>query len=433
MVTLEQLQSKKESICIIGLGYVGLPLAQLLAKNFSIIGFDINETRISELKDGFDRSGELSKEELLSVRIEYTIDPSVISKAKFVIVTLPSPIDSNNSPDLSIIKAGSKTIGKHITPGTIVVYESTVYPGVTEEMCAPIIEKESGLSCGKDFYIGYSPERIVPGDKVHTIDKVVKVVSAMNDDSLDVVAGVYGAMTTVHKAPTIRVAEAEKVIENVQRDLNIALVNELAELCSKMDISVYDVLEAAGTKWNFIKYAPGLVGGHCIGVDPYYLAYKAEEVGHHAQLILAARRINDEMPHFISRLLIKEMIKKGRDISKSQFVIYGITFKANVRDIRNSKVVDLYNDLKELGVDPIIYDPFADPEEVKKEYGIDLCIKGECPKADMLIVAVEHQEFLDMSAQQYVEHLSPNGLLFDLKHVLDKKEFIDNGIDYFSL
>ncbi len=434
MVTFSELQSKQAKVCIVGLGYVGLPLAVQLARHYDVIGFDIDDRKIQQFKQNLDKTGEVKTEDLSAVQIEYTSDPANIKAAKFFVVAVPTPVDIYNVPDLDIVRKATEMIGRNITPGSVIVYESTVYPGVTEEICQPILEKTSGLVCGKDFFLGYSPERVNPGDKTHTIDKVVKVVSGQNAETLELVAQVYGAITTVFKATSIRVAEAAKVIENTQRDLNIALMNELAILFNKMGISVYDVLDAAKTKWNFLPFQPGLVGGHCIGVDPYYLTYKAQEVNHRPEVILAGRGINDSMHKFIAHQIIKAMINMGKDVSKSKFVLLGITFKENVPDVRNSKVAMLYKELKELGVNPVVYDPIADPEDVKHEYGIDLCRKEDLPKADTLILAVAHDTFKNMPPAEIRNLMNhENLLLADIKHIYKRAEIEATGIKYWSL
>lgn len=434
MISIEELKSKQEKICIVGLGYVGLPLALLLAKYFDVVGFDINQSRVEELKQGKDRTGEVTCEQLNSVSINYSSDPSVISQARFIIVALPTPIDKNNIPDLTILKRGTQMVGQQLKEGSVVVYESTVYPGVTEEICGKILEEESGMRYGVGFKVGYSPERVNPGDKEHTIDKVVKVVSGMDEESALLISQVYGTLTTVFCAKSIQVAEAEKIIENVQRDLNIALMNELAILFFKMGISIYDVIEAASTKWNFMPFKPGLVGGHCIGVDPYYLTYKAQAVGHNPKIILAGRSVNDNMHKFIAHRIIKKMIQMGKDVSGANFVVLGITFKENVPDVRNSKVAALCMELKDFGIKPMIYDPHADPEEVKKEYGIDLCSKHALPKADTLIVAVAHDELKKMSIEEIRSMMNDeNLLLVDIKSLYSKEEVEGLGMSYLTL
>ncbi len=361
MVTLEQIKNKDAKIGIVGLGYVGLPLAAAFGRIVDVIGFDIHEEKVKELIDGYDATGELTTEDLKTTTIDYTTDSSNLKRVDFIVVTVPTPIDENNNPDLSPMEKASITIGQNLKQGSIVVYESTVYPGVTEDICIPILERESGLKCGVDFKVGYSPERINPGDKVHTVDKIVKVVSGMDQETLETVAGVYELVVTagVHRASSIKVAEAAKVIENTQRDLNIALINELALIFNKLDIPTQDVLAAAGTKWNFLKFTPGLVGGHCIGVDPYYLTHKAEQIGYLPQVILAGRRINDGMGKYVAENTVKQMIQSGKVIKGSRVLVLGLTFKEDVPDIRNTKVVDIVSELSDYGVDVLIHDPLA--------------------------------------------------------------------------
>ncbi len=434
MVTLESLKNKSEKVCVLGLGYVGLPLAVLLSKHFSVLGFDIDSTKIDELKNGVEKMGEVVPSDLQSGTIEYISDPACLKQAKFIIVAVPTPVDEHNTPDLTILKKASEMVGKNIVAGTILSFESTVYPGVTEDICGPIIEKISGLKCGQDFFLAYSPERVNPGDKTHTIENVVKVVSGQNAETLEVVSGVYGSITTVYPAVSIRVAEAAKVIENTQRDLNIALMNELAVVFNKMGISVYDVLAAAETKWNFLKFYPGLVGGHCIGVDPYYLTYKAQEVGHTAEVILAGRHINDGMHKFIGEEIIKCAMNLGKNMKECTIVMLGITFKENVKDVRNSKAALLYNEFKSFGASPIVYDPLADASHVKHEYNIDLEIdKNKLPRADVLVVTVAHDEFKNMSVSDLKNLVGPEALVADVKHIYNKKAIEEFGMKYWSL
>jgi UDP-N-acetyl-D-glucosamine/UDP-N-acetyl-D-galactosamine dehydrogenase len=434
MITLVELESKQEKICVVGLGYVGLPLAILLANYFDVIGFDIHAKKIEELKEGYDRMNEVDGEELHKTNMMFSSDAESIKKSKYIIVAVPTPVDENNIPDLTILKKASETVGNNIQKGSVVVFESTVYPGVTEEICGKIIEETSGLKVGIDFTLGYSPERVNPGDKEHTIDKITKVISGTDDHTCEVLEGVYGKITHIYKATSIQVAEAAKVIENTQRDLNIALMNELAILFHKMNISVYDVLDAAGTKWNFLPFKPGLVGGHCIGVDPYYLTYKAQEIGHNPEVILAGRGINDSMHKFIAHDIIKQMVKMGKDVSKSKFVMFGITFKENVKDIRNSKVAELYKELKSFGVFPIVYDPIANKEEVFNEYGITLVDKKDLPKADTLIVAVSHDEFVQMNAFELKKVMNHDNLLLaDIKNIYNQKDIEAEQIQYWRL
>jgi len=433
MFIFENLQSKKEKLCIVGLGYVGLPLAVQFARHFSVIGFDVRKDRIAELKAGRDHTLEVSGGDLASVAIEYTDDPAKIREAKFIIVAVPTPIKAGNLPDMSLVIKASETVGKNMSKDSVVVYESTVYPGATEEDCIPVLEKMSGMKCGMDFKVGYSPERVNPGDKEHTINKIVKVVSGIDVESADLIEKVYGVITKIHKAPSIKVAEAAKVIENTQRDLNVALVNELSMIFQQMGISVYDVLEAAGTKWNFLKFTPGLVGGHCIGVDPYYLTYKAEALGHHPEVILAGRKINDSMGRYIARRILKLMSKKGKISSETKIVILGVTFKENVPDVRNSKVLDIYNELCAFGLKPLVCDPTAEVREVKDEYGLDMVSWKEARGADVLIVAVAHDKFRQMSASEYAEFTKPGAIVADVKHILNSVELEKLGLIYWCL
>lgn len=407
-------------ICVVGLGYVGLPLAIELAKYFNVTGFDINEFRINTLVSGFDPTGETDTQVLKSSSLIYSSDPSVIKDADFIIIAVPTPIDEHKSPDLTPLYRSSETVGKNLKKGAIVVYESTVYPGVTEEECVPVLERFSGMKWKQDFFVGYSPERINPGDKVHTVSKITKIVSGDCAETLEKVAHVYGSAVKagVYKASCIKVAEAAKVIENTQRDINIALMNELKIIFDKMNISTKEVLQAASTKWNFLPFEPGLVGGHCIGVDPYYLAYKAEEIGHHPQIIMAGRRINDAMGRYFARELIKKMIHKKITIMNADVLILGITFKENVPDIRNSKVIDIIKELKDFGINIQVWDPVANPEEVKKEYGIDLVENVQNKTFDSIVLAVKHKQFLSMSRDDFGKLLSSDGLFYDIKEVL---------------
>ncbi len=390
--------NKNKKICIVGLGYVGLPLAAVMARKYQIVGFDINSTRISELKAGEDKTNEVSSEILKNVGIEFTDDAKMISKCSLIIVAVPTPIDKFKKPDLTPLEKATETVGKNLTKNMVIVYESTVYPGVTEDICIPILEKESGLSWKKDFHVGYSPERVNPGDKKHTIDKIKKVVSGDSAETVAFLKMIYGSVITagIHLAPTIKTAEAAKVIENTQRDLNIALVNELSLIFGRMDIDTLDVLAAAGSKWNFLKFLPGLVGGHCIGVDPYYLTFKAESIGYHPQIILAGRRINDNMGKHVAENTVKNLIQAGNLVKGCKVLILGLTFKENIGDIRNTKVVDVYNELKEYGIDVYVHDPYVLKDEVKKAYGIDMIpsIENNAPY-DAVIIAVNHKQYLE--------------------------------------
>lgn len=406
-------------IAIVGLGYVGLPLALEFGKKYKVLGFDTNLVRIDELKSKHDRTGESSLEEIDSSKyLEFSSDKEELTKCNVFIVTVPTPIDQFKAPDLSPLLKASKMIGDVLKAGDIVIYESTVYPGCTEEDCVPVLEKASGLKFNIDFFCGYSPERINPGDKVNTLTKIKKVTSGSTPESADIVDTLYKSIITAgtHKAPSLKVAEASKAIENAQRDINISFVNELALIFDRMGIDTMDVLEAAGTKWNFLKYKPGLVGGHCIGVDPYYLAHKAESLGYHPQVILSGRRVNDIMGMFVANKVVKLMIKKGRSIKGSQVLILGITFKENCRDIRNSKVIDVYHELLQFGLNVDVYDPYADKEEVFKEYGISLCT--ELKKYDSVILAVSHDEFLRMDFETLKKDV--HSVIFDTKACLER-------------
>jgi UDP-N-acetyl-D-galactosamine dehydrogenase len=438
MVTAEQIVSKKARIALVGLGYVGLPLAAAFGKVAEVIGFDISARKIEELRRGFDATGELSSEELAATSIDYTTDPARLREAAFIIVTVPTPIDDHHNPDLSPVVSASTAIGRNLAPGAIVVYESTVYPGVTEEICVPILERESGLTCGIDFKVGYSPERINPGDKVHTVDKIVKVVSGQDAETLETVARVYELVVTagVHRAPSIKVAEAAKVIENTQRDLNIALMNELAIIFGKLGISTRDVLEAAGTKWNFLKFTPGLVGGHCIGVDPYYLTYKAETIGYHPQVILAGRRINDGMGKYVAENTVKNLIRVGKAVKGARVLVLGLTFKENVPDIRNSKVVDILRELREYEVEVLVTDPWADADEARHEYGLELVSLEAVGKVDAVVWAVAHEQFREIGParlRELCDNGSGCGVVIDVKTVLDRAEVEGAGLAYWSL
>lgn len=424
----EDFLSGKEKIAVVGLGYVGLPLAILLAEKFRVVGFDINSERIEELKEGFDRTGEVESGKLKSIHIEYTDSPDKLSECRFVIVTVPTPIDEHKIPDLTPVKKASETVGRFMKPGTVVVYESTVYPGVTEEICVPILENESGLKYMEEFKVGYSPERVNPGDKRHTIDRIVKVVSGCDRETLELLSSIYGSVIKagIHKAPDIRTAEAAKVIENTQRDLNIALMNELALIFHKMGIDTRDVLEAAGTKWNFLKFEPGLVGGHCIGVDPYYLTFKAQELGYHPEVILAGRRINDYMGKFVAESTVKQMIKEGKQILNSKVLILGFTFKENIRDVRNTRVIDIYRELESYGINPHVYDPHAIPEEVKEEYGIELLKSPEeMAPYDAVVVAVKHEEFRKLTPEFFEKISVSKPIVMDVKGIYNREEFKD--------
>jgi UDP-N-acetyl-D-galactosamine dehydrogenase len=438
MVTPEQIASHKAKIAVVGLGYVGLPLAVAFGKKTKVIGFDVSEKKIDELLHGIDATGELSSEELASAHIDYTLNPAKLAEARFIVVTVPTPVDGNRNPDLRPVEAASRIIGKHLSPGTIVVYESTVYPGVTEEICVPILEAASNLVCGRDFKVGYSPERINPGDKVHTVEKIVKVVSGMDEETLSTVAGVYELVVAagVHRAPTIKVAEAAKVIENTQRDINIALMNELAIIFDRLGIETRAVLDAAGTKWNFLPFRPGLVGGHCIGVDPYYLTHKAETVGYHPQVILSGRRINDSMGKYVAENTVKQMIRAGKTVQGSRALVLGLTFKENVTDIRNSKVVDIVRELREYGVEVLVHDPLANPADALREYGLELVDLNAVGKVDAIVFAVAHEAYRSLTPARFREltrRSNNQGVVVDVKSLLDRSALEAEGLSYWSL
>ena len=408
----------KNKIAVIGLGYVGLPLAHAFSKKYEVVGFDIAQWRIDELRQGYDRTLELSKEqvrEALKNGMKFSNNLEDIKECNIYIVTVPTPIDRYKRPDLTPLIKASESVGKVLKKGDIVIYESTVYPGATEEECVPVLEKFSGLKFNKDFYCGYSPERINPGDKKHTVTKILKVTSGSTPEIGKRVDELYKSIITAgtHLAPSIKVAEAAKVIENSQRDINIAFVNELALIFNKLGIDTLSVLEAAGTKWNFLPFRPGLVGGHCIGVDPYYLTHKAQEVGYHPEIILAGRRLNDNMGIYVANKVIKLMIKKGQKIKGSKVLVLGITFKENCPDIRNSRVIDVINELKEFGCEVDVYDPWADKEEVKREYGLELKSKPNLNGYDGIVLAVAHDEFKDMELKPLKKQV-----VYDIKGVL---------------
>lgn len=426
-----------KTIAIIGLGYVGLPLAVEFGKTRSVIGFDINKKRIAELRAGEDHTLEVTPDDLkTAVKLSYTDDIDVLRTASVFIVTVPTPIDQANRPDLTPLLKASETVGKVLKKGDVVIYESTVYPGCTEEDCVPILEKHSGLKFNVDFYCGYSPERINPGDKVNTLTKIKKITSGSTPEAADAVNELYASIITAgtHKASSIKVAEAAKVIENTQRDLNIALVNELSVLFDRLNIDTLEVLEAAGTKWNFLPFRPGMVGGHCIGVDPYYLTHKAEEVGYHPQIIASGRRMNDNMARYAARSVIKLMLRNGIDVARSTVGVMGITFKEDCPDIRNSKVVDLIKEFRNWGVRVVVADPYADAEEVMAEYGVELNTMNDLSSVDALVVAVGHKAYRNMPLDQLKQMLkSDKPVLADLKALYDRHQAAKMGLTVFRL
>ncbi|BCS53710.1 nucleotide sugar dehydrogenase [Geobacter sp. SVR] len=422
-------------ISVIGLGYVGLPVAVAFGKVRRTVGFDIDHSRISELKAGYDRTGEVSWDDLRSADILFTDSLQELATADFHIVAVPTPVDDANQPDLSLVCKASESVGRALKKGDIVVYESTVYPGVTEDVCVPVLERVSGLRNGPDFTVGYSPERINPGDREHTFTKIRKVVSGQDEETLEIVARVYESVVTagVHRAASIKVAEAAKVIENTQRDLNIALMNELALIFDRLGIDTNEVLEAAGTKWNFLKFKPGLVGGHCIGVDPYYLTHKAEKIGYIPQVILAGRRINDGMGKFVAQRAVKEMINAGHNILGSTVTVLGLTFKENCPDLRNSRVIDIIRELQDYGVDVQVCDPMASPDEARHEYGVELVPLEVLKQAAAVVAAVSHQQFLNLSAGDVAALMAANPVLIDVKGMYDQSALTDAGIRVWRL
>ncbi len=428
----QEIIDKKAKISLIGLGYVGLPIALAFARKVSVIGFDINKARIEMMKKGIDPSGELAPEEFEGCDIEFTDSLEVLKKASFHIVAVPTPVDQANQPDLTPVLKASESIGKVLKKGDYVVYESTVYPGCTEEDCLPVLEQFSGLKLGTDFKIGYSPERINPGDKVHTITKILKIVSGSDAEALDNIAKTYSIIVEpgVHRASNIKVAEAAKIIENTQRDVNIALMNELSLIFSRIGINTYEVLEAAGTKWNFLKFSPGLVGGHCIGVDPYYLIHKAEALGYHTHVINSGRYVNDSMGFYVAKNTVKKVIATGKDISKAKILVMGATFKEDVTDIRNSRVADVVKELKSYSLAAVhITDPFADSHELKEEYGFELTEKL-ANDYDAVIIAVNHKQYLSLDENYFASILTPQGVIADVKGIYVNKI---KKLNYWSL
>jgi UDP-N-acetyl-D-galactosamine dehydrogenase len=424
-----------EKIAVIGLGYVGLPLAVALARKFpGTVGFDVNEAKVGQLRKGYDKTGEVAGEDLRRSTLSITSSPDALAGRTFYIIAVPTPVDEQNRPDLTPMVKASEIVGQAMQTGAVAVFESTVYPGVTEDICGPILERCSGLKRGVGFKLGYSPERINPGDKNHTLEKTVKIVSGEDEETLTRVAGVYGKIVQagVYKAPSIKIAEAAKVIENTQRDLNIALMNELAMIFDRMQISTRDVLAAAGTKWNFLSFKPGLVGGHCIGVDPYYLTSKAEELGYHPQVILAGRRINDDMGAFVAQKAVKLLTQTKSPLAGARVGILGLTFKEDVPDLRNSKVPDIVAELKAFGIEPLVTDAYADSKEAFEEYGLQLSPLDAFQSLDALILAVIHKPYLAMPRGELAAMLKPRGVLVDVKSVLDPRE-LPEGILYWSL
>ncbi len=436
MLSYEMLENKKSKVAVVGLGYVGLPLAVALAKKFDVIGFDINAERVAMLKNGHDHTLEVEDSELAATTVLFTADAQELRAAQVIIVAVPTPVDSHCTPDLRPVLGASKTVGQHMPKECIVCYESTVYPGVTEDACIPVLEQESGMRFGKDFTVGYSPERINPGDKVNRLETICKVVAGSDDATADILVKLYGAIVHagIHKAPTIKVAEACKVIENTQRDINIALMNELAIIFNKMDIDTLDVLEASGTKWNFLPFRPGLVGGHCIGVDPYYLTYKAQELGYHPEIILAGRRINSGMGSYIASTCVKKLIEAQCNVKGARVGILGFTFKENVPDIRNTRVIDIVDELKEFGIEPLVYDPVAHAQEVQEEYNFSLAPFGELTNLDALMLAVPHEAFKQLTCEQIQTMFGEKHVtLIDIKSFWNREQMSQAGFSLWRL
>ena len=438
MSLYEKIVAGEEKIALVGLGYVGMPIAVAFARKVKVIGFDLNAAKIDLYKNGIDPTNEVGNDVIKNTKVEFTADSAKLKEAKFHIVAVPTPVNDDHTPDLTPVEGASRILGQNITKGSIVVFESTVYPGVTEDICVPIIEKESGLKCGVDFKIGYSPERINPGDKVHRLETITKIVSGMDAETLEEVANVYQLVVEagVHRAESIKVAEAAKVIENSQRDINIAFMNELSIIFHKMGIDTKSVLEAAGTKWNFLKFFPGLVGGHCIGVDPYYLTYKAEQLGYHSQIILSGRRINDDMGKYVAESVVKKLIAADLAVRNAKVAILGFTFKENCPDTRNTKVIDIYNELKEYGITPMVVDTTADADEAKRLYGIEFASMSDIKNMDAVIVAVAHDEFLKISKSDIDGFFNPANkikVFADIKGLFNKADFATDDYTYWRL
>lgn len=434
----EKLLSGEEKLSLVGLGYVGMPIAVAFARKIKVVGFDLNKEKIALYQSGVDPTREVGDEAIKDTTVEFTADAAKLREAKFHIVAVPTPVNSDHTPDLTPVEGASRILGQNLTKGSVVVFESTVYPGVTEDICVPILEKESGLTCGVDFKIGYSPERINPGDKVHRLETIVKIVSGMDAETLDTIAKVYELVVEagVYRAQSIKVAEAAKVIENSQRDINIAFMNELSIIFNKMGIDTKSVLEAAGTKWNFLKFFPGLVGGHCIGVDPYYLTYKAEELGYHSQIILAGRRINDDMGKYVAENMVKNLIKADIPVKGAKVAILGFTFKENCPDTRNTKVIDIYRELGEYGIHPIVVDPAADAAEAQRLYGITFDDMDAVKDMDGVIVAVSHEQFLSLDKETisgFYNTKHQKKVFMDIKGLFDREEYLTEDYIYWRL
>lgn len=433
----ERIVNKEEKISLVGLGYVGMPIAVAFAQKADVIGYDCNIAKIELYKKGIDPTSEVGNDVIANTTVQFTGNPEMLRQAKFHIVAVPTPVNDDHTPDLGPVKSASRILGQNLTAGSVVVFESTVYPGVTEDICVPILERESGLKCGVDFKVGYSPERINPGDKVHRLENIVKIVSGMDAETLDTVARVYELVVDagVHRAESIKVAEAAKVIENSQRDINIAFMNELSIIFNKMGIDTKAVLTAAGTKWNFLPFVPGLVGGHCIGVDPYYLTYRAEQLGYHSQVVLAGRRINDDMGKYVAENVVKKIIAADIPVKNARVAILGFTFKENCPDTRNTKVIDIYRELQEYGITSVVADPVADVAEARRLYGIELVDVKDIANMDAVILAVSHKQFKGLCVTDFDRFYADNNkkVLIDVKAMLDKPAFADAGYVYWRL
>lgn len=434
----EKILAGEEKLSLVGLGYVGMPIAVAFARKIKVIGYDLNAEKIKLYQSGIDPTNEVGDDVIRQTEVEFTADETKLREAKFHIVAVPTPVNDDHTPDLTPVEGASRILGRNLTKGSVVVFESTVYPGVTEEVCVPILEKESGLVCGKDFKIGYSPERINPGDKVHRLETITKIVSGMDEETLDTVAKVYELVVEagVYRAESIQVAEAAKVIENSQRDINIAFMNELSIIFNKMGIDTQSVLKAAGTKWNFLKFYPGLVGGHCIGVDPYYLTYRAEQMGYHSQIILSGRRINDDMGKYVAENIVKNLIRADIAVKHAKVAILGFTFKENCPDTRNTKVIDIVKELREYGIEPVLVDQTADRSEAKRLYGVELQDMSAVKDVDALVIAVCHKEFegLDQAAiESFFNPTNGKKVLVDVKGILNRKEWTRDDCLYWRL
>ena len=439
MSLFEELKERREKLAMIGLGYVGMPLAVAFAEKINVLGFDLNKEKIEKYRQGKDPTGEVGDMAIAETSVDFTPESERLKEARFYIVAVPTPVNQDKTPDLNPVESASRLLGKNLSKGSIVVYESTVYPGVTEDICVPILEEESGLKCGKDFKVGYSPERINPGDKEHRLENIKKIVSGMDEESLDEISKVYSLVIKagVHRAGSIKVAEAAKVVENSQRDINIAFINELAMAFDRMGIDTEEVIDAMDTKWNALGFHPGLVGGHCIGVDPYYFIYEAERLGYHSRLISAGRQINDDMPSFVGENIIKQLVLAGKRVRDAKVVFFGVTFKENCPDVRNSKVTDIISYLEEYGITPVLTDDRADKEDFERTYGCRLADLSEATEADCIVLSVAHKEYRERTLKEWDSFFKDgenrNKVIIDVKSILDKKEVLAEGYCYWRL